>query len=246
MSTLEARTRYEAAEVEPRIVRAWLDSGLFQGQADGEGEPYSIAIPPPNVTGALHMGHALNGSIQDVLIRHHRALGCNVKWIFGTDHAGIATQKQVERELTELGTSRQEIGREQFEARTWAWRERYGSTIVEQFQRLGASCDYLDERFTLDPAYHEAVLKVFVALHEKGWIYRDHYLVNWDPGSGSAISDLEVEDRDVVDTLYSIAYPLASGDGEIVVATVRPETMLADTAIAVHPDDERNRHLVGG
>jgi valyl-tRNA synthetase len=245
MSTLEARTRYDAAEVEPRIVRAWLESGLFKGDAEGEGEPYSIAIPPPNVTGALHMGHALNGSIQDVLIRHHRALGRNVKWIFGTDHAGIATQKQVERELAELGTSRSEIGREAFEARTWAWRERYGSTIVEQFQRLGASCDYLDERFTLDPAYHEAVLKVFVALHEKGWIYRDHYLVNWDPGSGSAISDLEVEDRDVTDTLYSIAYPLASGDGEIVVATVRPETMLADTAIAVHPDDDRYRHLIG-
>jgi valyl-tRNA synthetase len=245
MSTLEARTRYEAAEVEPRIVKAWLESGLFQGRADGEGEPYSIAIPPPNVTGALHMGHALNGSIQDVLVRHHRALGFNVKWIFGTDHAGIATQKQVERELAELGTSRQEVGREQFEARTWAWRERYGSTIVEQFQRLGASCDYLDERFTLDPAYHEAVLKVFVALYEKGWIYRDHYLVNWDPGSGSAISDLEVEDRDVTDTLYSIAYPLASGEGEIVVATVRPETMLADTAVAVHPDDDRYKHLIG-
>jgi len=245
MSTLEARTRYEAAEVEPRIVKAWLESGLFQGRADGEGEAYSIAIPPPNVTGALHMGHALNGSIQDVLVRHHRALGFNVKWIFGTDHAGIATQKQVERELADLGTSRQEVGREQFEARTWAWRERYGSTIVEQFQRLGASCDYLDERFTLDPAYHEAVLKVFVALYEKGWIYRDHYLVNWDPGSGSAISDLEVEDRDVTDTLYSIAYPLASGDGEIVVATVRPETMLADTAVAVHPDDDRYKHLIG-
>jgi valyl-tRNA synthetase len=245
MSTLEARTRYEAAEVEPRIVKAWLESGLFQGRADGEGEAYSIAIPPPNVTGALHMGHALNGSIQDVLIRHHRALGFNAKWIFGTDHAGIATQKQVERELAELGTSRQEVGREQFEARTWAWRERYGSTIVEQFQRLGASCDYLDERFTLDEGYHEAVLKVFVTLYEKGWIYRDHYLVNWDPGSGSAISDLEVEDRDVVDTLWSIAYPLASGDGEIVVATVRPETMLADTAIAVHPQDDRYKHLIG-
>jgi valyl-tRNA synthetase len=245
MSTLEARTRYEATEVEPRIVRAWLESGLFRGRTDGPGEPYSIAIPPPNVTGALHMGHALNGSIQDVLVRHHRALGRKVKWIFGTDHAGIATQKQVERELVELGTSREQIGREQFEARTWAWRERYGSTIVEQFQRLGASCDYLDERFTLDPGYHEAVLKVFVALYEKGWIYRDHYMVNWDPGSGSAISDLEVEDRDVVDTLYFIDYPLADQDGALTVATVRPETMLADTAVAVHPDDERYKHLIG-
>jgi valyl-tRNA synthetase len=248
MSTLEARTRYDAAEVEPRIVQRWLDSGLFRPRPEsgGEaGETYSIAIPPPNVTGALHMGHALNGSIQDVLIRFHRARGKRTKWIFGTDHAGIATQKVVERQLVEDGTSREALGREAFDARVWEWRERYGSTIVGQFQRLGASCDYDDERFTLDERYHEAVLKVFVDLYEKGLIYRDHYMVNWDPGSGSAISDLEVEDRDVVDTLYSVAYPLASGEGEIVVATVRPETMLADTAIAVHPDDERYRHLVG-
>ena len=246
MSTLEAKTRYEAAEVEPRIVRRWLDSGLFHPEPEGSPqENYSIAIPPPNVTGVLHMGHALNGSIQDVLIRWHRARGRRTKWIFGTDHAGIATQKQVERQLVKEGTSREAIGREAFEQRAWAWREQYGSTIVEQFQRLGASADYADERFTLDEGYVQAVMKVFVALYEKGLIYRDHYLVNWDPGSGSAISDLEVEDRDVVDVLYSISYPLASGEGEVVVATVRPETMLADTAIAVHPDDERYKHLIG-
>ncbi|MGB2710369.1 MAG: valine--tRNA ligase, partial [Conexibacter sp.] len=246
MSTLEARTRYDAAEVEPRIVRRWLDSGLFHPDPEGSpGENYSIAIPPPNVTGALHMGHALNGSIQDVLVRYHRARGRRTKWILGTDHAGIATQKQVEKRLLEEGTSREEIGREAFEARVWEWRAQYGGTIVDQFQRLGASCDYDDERFTLDDGYHDAVLKVFVDLYEKGLIYRDHYMVNWDPGSGSAISDLEVEDRDVVDTLYSISYPLASGEGEIVVATVRPETMLADTAIAVHPADERYADLVG-
>jgi valyl-tRNA synthetase len=246
MSALEDRTRYDATEVEPRVLRRWLDSGLFHPEPKGRAEEnYSIAVPPPNVTGALHMGHALNGSIQDALIRWHRARGRPAKWILGTDHAGIATQKQVERRLLEEGTSREAIGREAFEARVWEWREQYGSTIVEQFQRLGASLDYEDERFTLDEGYVEAVLKVFVDLYEKGWIYRDHYMVNWDPGSGSAISDLEVEDREVVDTLYSIAYPLASGEGEIVVATVRPETMLADTAIAVHPGDERYTHLVG-
>ncbi|HMJ02332.1 MAG TPA: valine--tRNA ligase [Conexibacter sp.] len=246
MSTLEARTRYDAAEVEPRIVRRWLDSGLFHPDAEGgPDENYSIAVPPPNVTGALHMGHALNGSIQDVLIRFHRARGRRAKWILGTDHAGIATQKQVEKRLADEGTSRQAIGREAFERRVWEWREEFGGTIIEQFQRLGASLDYDDERFTFDAGYHEAVVKVFVDLYEKGFIYRDHYMVNWDPGSGSAISDLEVEDREVVDQLTYLSYPLSSGEGEVVVATVRPETMLADTAVAVHPDDERYKHLIG-
>jgi len=246
MSTLEQRTRYEAAEVEPRIVRRWLDSGLFHPEPEGEaGENYSIAVPPPNVTGALHMGHALNGSIQDVLIRFHRARGRRTKWIAGTDHAGIATQKQVEKRLAEEGSSRQEIGREAFEQRVWEWRTEYGGTIVEQFQRLGASLDYEDERFTLDAGYHEAVLKVFVDLYEKGYVYRDNYLVNWDPGSGSAISDLEVENRAVVDSLTYVAYPIKDSRETITVATVRPETMLADTAVAVNPHDDRYKHLVG-
>jgi valyl-tRNA synthetase len=246
MSTLEAKTRYDAAEVEPRIVRRWLDAGLFHPEPEGDaGENYSIAVPPPNVTGALHMGHALNGSIQDVLIRYHRARGKRTKWIAGTDHAGIATQKQVEKRLAEEGSSRQEIGREAFEARVWEWREEYGGTIVEQFQRLGASLDYEDERFTLDAGYHEAVLKVFVDLYEKGYVYRDNYLVNWDPGSGSAISDLEVENRTVVDSLTYVAYPIKDSSETITVATVRPETMLADTAVAVNPHDERYRHLIG-
>jgi valyl-tRNA synthetase len=247
MSTLEAKTRYDAAEVEPRVLRRWLDSGLFHAEPDADaGESYSIAVPPPNVTGALHMGHALNGSIQDVLIRFHRARGKRTKWIAGTDHAGIATQKQVEKQLAEEGTSREAIGREAFEQRVWQWREQYGGTIIDQFQRLGASLDYDDERFTLDAGYHEAVVKVFVDLYEKGYVYRDNYMVNWDPGSGSAISDLEVEDREVVDTLTYVSYPLAGDGGEtIIVATVRPETMLADTAVAVHPDDDRYKHLIG-
>ena len=247
MGDLQERTRFEPAEVEPRILARWLASGLVHPEPAGSAEEnFSIAIPPPNVTGALHMGHALNGTIQDVLVRSNRMRGRRAKWIFGTDHAGIATQRQVEKLLESEGTSRIELGREPFAARVWEWREKYGGQIIEQFKRLGATCDYEDERFTLDPQYVQAVLKVFVELYEQGLIYRDNYMVNWDPGLRSAISDLEVEEREgIVDTLYSIAYPLAGGDGEVVVATVRPETMLADTALAVHPDDERYAHLVG-
>src|SRR3954447_18354303 len=225
MSELESRKRFEPAEVEPRVMQRWLDSGLFHPEPEGSAaENYSIAVPPPNVTGALHMGHALNGSVQDALMRYHRMLGRRAKWIFGTDHAGIATQRQVEKLLESQGTSREELGREQFVERVWQWREQYGGQINEQFRRLGAGLDYDDERFTLDPGYAQAVLEVFVALYRKGLIYRDHYLVNWDPGTQSAISDLEVEDREETDTLFHIAYPLEDGSGEVVVATVRPET----------------------
>ncbi|MDQ3672274.1 MAG: class I tRNA ligase family protein, partial [Actinomycetota bacterium] len=204
-SDLGARTRYEPGEVEPRIVERWLESRLFHPEPEGSpAENYSIAVPPPNVTGSLHMGHALNGAIQDVLIRLHRMRGRRTKWIFGTDHAGIATQRQVEKQLEREGTSREEIGREAFVERVWRWREEYGGQITEQFKRLGASLDYQDERFTMDPDYVRAVTKVFVDLYEQGIIYRDNYMVNWDPGLRSAISDLEVEEREgVVDTLYS-------------------------------------------
>jgi valyl-tRNA synthetase len=239
-------TRYEAAETEPRVFARWEASGLFHPEPEGTAaENYSIAIPPPNVTGALHMGHALNGSIQDALIRLARMRGRLAKWILGTDHAGIGTQTQVERLLRREGTSREEIGREAFVERVWRWREEYGGQIVRQYRRLGATCDYEDERFTLDPDYALAVQKVFVDLYDEGYIYRDNYMVNWDPGTRSAISDLEVEEREVTDTLYYIDYPLASGKGSLTVATVRPETMLADTAIAVHPEDDRYTRLVG-
>jgi len=242
---LESRTRFEPAEVEPLIAARWLESGLFHPAPEGEAaENYSIAIPPPNVTGSLHMGHALNGSIQDVLIRYHRMAGRRTKWILGTDHAGIATQAQVEKALRGEGLTRQELGREEFVRRVWEWREHYGHTIVEQLKRLGASCDYSEERFTLDEGYHRAVVSVFVALYEQGLIYRDRYIVNWDPGSRSAISDLEVEERRERDTLYSIRYDLEGG-GSVTIATVRPETMLGDTAVAVHPEDERYQELVG-
>jgi valyl-tRNA synthetase len=243
---LENRTRYDPSETEGRVFARWRDSGLFHPDPEGTAEEnYSIAIPPPNVTGALHMGHALNGSIQDALIRLNRMRGKRTKWILGTDHAGIATQKQVERLLESEGTSREAIGREAFEERVWRWREQYGSTIIDQYTRLGASCDYDEERFTLDERYAEAVLKVFVDLYDKGYIYRDNRMVNWDPGLRSAVSDLEVEEREVTDTLYFIDYPLASGHGSVTVATVRPETMLGDSAIAVNPDDDRYTRLIG-
>jgi valyl-tRNA synthetase len=246
VAELETRTRYDASEVEPRIAQKWLESGLFHAEPEGTArENYSIAIPPPNVTGSLHMGHAFQDTIMDTLIRRHRMAGRRTKWILGTDHAGIATQTQVEQLLAREGTSREELGREAFEERVWAWREQYGGTIIGQLKRLGASCDYADERFTLDEAYADGVLRVFLALYEKGYIYRDRYLVNWDPGTRSAISDLEVEDREVTDTLYYIDYPLADGSGSVTVATVRPETMLADTGVAVNPDDERYVGLVG-
>ena len=243
--TLEETTRWEPGSVEQRVFRTWLEGGYFHPPAEGTpAQNYSISIPPPNVTGALHMGHALNGTVQDTLIRLNRMRGRNTLWVLGTDHAGIATQAVVEKELASEGTSRQELGREGFTDRVWQWKDRYGSTIVEQYKRLGASCDYERERFTLDQGYVRAVYKVFVDLHEKGYIYRDNYMVNWDPGLRSAISDLEVENREVTDTLYEIAYPLEDG-GELIVATVRPETMLADTAVAVNPDDDRYRDMIG-
>src|SRR5215203_3037325 len=191
-----------------------MEGGWFHPPAEGSAaENFSIAIPPPNVTGALHMGHALNGTVQDVLIRLNRMRGRNTMWILGTDHAGIATQAVVEKELVAQGTSRQELGREGFTERVWEWKE----------------------RFTLDEGYVKAVYRVFAELYRKGYIYRDNYMVNWDPGSRSAISDLEVENREVEDVLYSIDYPVEDSDQVLTVATVRPETMLADTAVAVNP-----------
>ena len=244
---LEQTTRYDPAEVEARIFAEWMEGGYFHPPAEGTPEEnFSIAIPPPNVTGALHMGHALNGSMQDALARLNRMRGRNTLWILGTDHAGIATQAVVEKGLRAEGRTRQELGREAFVERVWEWKREYGSRIVEQYKRLGASCDYERERFTLDEGYVKAVYRVFKQLYDKGYIYRDNYMVNWDPGSHSAISDLEVENREVEDVLYSIDYPVEGSECVLTVATVRPETMLADTAVAVHPEDERYRDLVGG
>ena len=243
---LEETTRYDPGEVEGRVYAGWWERGYFTPEAEGTAEEnYSIAIPPPNVTGSLHIGHGLNNTIQDTLVRRQRMAGRRVKWIIGTDHAGIATQSVVEKELRSEGVDRHELGREGFVERVWEWREQYGGRIIEQLKRLGVSGDFANERFTLDEGYVAAVYRVFVALYEKGLIYRDNYMVNWDPGSQSAISDLEVENREVEDTLFSIAYPVADSDRVLTVATVRPETMMADTAVAVNPKDGRYADLIG-
>lgn len=236
---------YRPHGVEERWQRLWEEEGLYNADPDPSREAYTIAVPPPNVTGALHMGHALNGTIQDVLIRWHRMRGRNALWQPGYDHAGISTQMVVERELAKEGTTRFELGRDAFERRVWEWLELYGKTIMGQFRRLGASMDYRRERFTMDEGYVRAVLRFFVHLHERGWIYRDHRIVNWCPACGTAISDLEVEHRDVDDTMTYVRYPLVDGSGSITIATVRPATILADVAVAVHPQDERYEHLIG-
>ncbi len=258
--------RFDPAKAEQRIYERWEEAGCFRPSGDMSAEAYSIVIPPPNVTGVLHMGHALNNTLQDVLVRFERMRGKNVRWQPGTDHAGIATQMVVERQLAADGgnESRASLGREKFVERVWEWKEQSGGQIIQQLKRLGASCDWENERFTMDEGLSEAVKKVFVKLYEDGLIYRDKRLVNWDPHFQTAISDLEVEQKEVQGAFWHLRYPLADGvtyehpvfdeDGNpsgtetrdyIVVATTRPETMLGDTGVAVHPDDERYKGLVG-
>ncbi|PZO07369.1 MAG: valine--tRNA ligase [Alphaproteobacteria bacterium] len=257
---------FEPQAAEPRLYAQWEESGLFAPRTEGAQGAYSIVIPPPNVTGSLHIGHALNNTLQDILARYHRMKGKAVLWLPGTDHAGIATQMVVERQLAALGNvGRRDMGREAFIDKVWEWKAESGGTIVRQLRRLGASCDWSRERFTLDEGLNAAVRKVFVQLHKEGLIYRDKRLVNWDPHFQTAISDLEVEQREVDGAYWHFAYPLADGvtyehpvafDDEgkatefetrdfIVVATTRPETMLGDTGVAVHPEDERYAGLVG-
>jgi valyl-tRNA synthetase len=241
----EMEPLYRPQGVEERWQRTWEEEGLFHADPASAKPSYVIAVPPPNVTGALHMGHALNGSIQDALIRWHRMRGFETLWQPGYDHAGIATQAVVEKELRKEGLSRLEIGREAFLERVWAWLREYGGVIMGQFRRLGCSLDYERERFTMDDGYVRAVVRFFVHLHERGWLYRDNRIINWCSDCGTSISDLEVEYIDVDDALTYARYPLAEGGGHVTVATVRPATILADVAVAVHPDDERYRGLVG-
>src|SRR6202171_738627 len=240
---------YQPAKVEDRIYRTWIDAGAFDsGRPERKNaEPYCIVIPPPNVTGSLHMGHALNNTLQDILCRFERMRGKDVLWQPGTDHAGIATQMVVERQLMERQEpNRRVMGREAFIKRVWEWKEESGGTIIRQLKRLGASCDWRRERFTMDEGLSRAVIEVFVALHKEGLIYRDKRLVNWDPKLLTAISDLEVQQVEVKGHLWYIKYPIEGLDNtDITVATTRPETMLGDTAVAVHPDDERYKQLVG-
>jgi len=248
---IELEKTYNPKKVEEKWYTFWIDKGYFRASASSKNPPFTIVIPPPNVTGSLHIGHALNNTIQDILIRYKRMKGFNALWIPGTDHAGIATQTVVERELRKEGIRREDLTREEFIKKVWDWKELYGKRIIEQLKRLGASCDWSRERFTMDEGFSLAVREVFVRLYKGGFIYRGHYLVNWCPRCGTALSDLEVAREDTRGRLYYIRYPLASDNADketekyIVVATTRPETMMGDTAVAVNPGDERYRDVIG-
>lgn len=235
---------FDPAEIERRWYEHWEERGLFRPDRP-DAEPFTIVIPPPNVTGSLHIGHALDNSLQDILIRHARLQGKDALWVVGMDHAGIATQMVVERNLDSQGIKRTDMSRDAFVEHVWEWKAQSGGAITRQLRRLGASCDWANERFTMDPGFSAAVAKVFVDLHRQGLLYRDKRLVNWDPKFGTAISDLEVETREMQGRFWHLKYPLEDGSGFIHVATTRPETMLADMAVAVHPDDMRYQNLVG-
>ncbi len=236
---------YNPKQFETRWYKAWVDSNAFASSPDSPELPYTIMMPPPNVTGSLHIGHALTFTLQDILIRYHRMIGRDALWQPGTDHAGIATQMVVERKLDAEGVKRRDLGRDKFVDEVWKWVDESGGTISRQLQSLGASPDWARNRFTLDEGLSKAVRLVFVQMHQQGLIYRDKRLVNWDPKLQTAISDLEVEQRDVNGHYWHIRYPVENSDRHLVVATTRPETMFGDTAVAVHPDDERYQDLIG-
>ena len=241
----EMSSKFQPQEVEASKYQWWVDSGVFHPNEDPNAEPYSIVIPPPNVTGKLHLGHAWDVTLQDMIIRQKRMQGFDTLWLPGMDHAGIATQAKVEEKLRGEGLSRYDLGREKFLEQTWEWKEEYASHIREQWAKMGISVDYRRERFTLDKGLSDAVKKVFVTLYEKGLIYRGEYIINWDPKAKTSLSDIEVIHKDVEGAFYHMNYPLADGSGFLEIATTRPETLLGDTAVAVHPDDERYQALIG-
>ncbi|MDC0166665.1 valine--tRNA ligase, partial [Gammaproteobacteria bacterium] len=243
MSTEALSKTYDPHTIERTLYEQWEAQGAFEPA--GDGPAFCISIPPPNVTGSLHMGHAFQDTIMDALIRYHRMTGRKTLWQAGTDHAGIATQMVVERQLDRIGKTRHDLGREAFIERVWQWKQESGGTITQQLRRMGASLDWSRERFTMDDDLSCAVREVFVRLHEEGLIYRGKRLVNWDPVLHTALSDLEVLSEEEAGSLWHLRYPLEDGSGHVVVATTRPETMLGDTAVAVHPEDDRYRHLIG-
>ena len=237
---------YDPKEVESRIYEQWEESGCFRGHRDPNKKPFTIVMPPPNVTGQLHMGHAMDATLQDILIRFKRMQGYAALWVPGTDHAGIATQIKVEEDLrVNEGKTRYDLGRKKFLERVWAWKEKFGNRIVQQQKKLGASCDWERSRFTMDEGCSKAVREVFVSLYEKGLIYRGSRIINWCPNCVTALSDAEVEYVDKPGHLWHMRYPLTDGSGYLVVATTRPETMMGDTGVAVNPNDERYKDLVG-
>jgi len=236
---------YEPKDIEDNWYRYWEENGLFRAEDKSDKKPFCIVIPPPNVTGSLHMGHALNNTLQDILCRYNRMKGFNVLWQPGTDHAGIATQNVVEKSLASKGTDRHKIGRDKFIGLVWEWRNKYGGMIIKQLKKLGSSCDWDRERFTMDEGLSRAVKEVFVSLYKEGFIYRGDYIINWCPRCHTALADLEVEHEDRDGSLYYIRYPFEKGDGWVTVATTRPETLLGDTAVAVNPEDDRYRDLSG-
>ena len=245
MGTESMAKGYDPTTVEQRWYKYWEDNSLFQADAHSDKAPFCIVIPPPNVTGSLHMGHALNNTLQDIICRFKRMKGFNVLWQPGTDHAGIATQNVVEKDLAAKGTDRHRVGREKFIELVWEWRRKYGGLILTQLKRLGCSCDWSRERFTMDEGLSKAVREVFVRLYEEGLVYRGDYITNWCPRCQTALADLEVEHEETESYLYHIRYPFETGDGGLVVATTRPETLLGDTAVAVNPSDERYKQLSG-
>ncbi|TAM38900.1 valine--tRNA ligase, partial [bacterium] len=244
--TEELSKQYNPKETEDRWYKFWEENNLFGAKASPGKKPYSIVIPPPNVTGILHMGHALNNTIQDILIRYHKMKGFQALWMPGTDHAGIATQNVVEKSLAKEGLKRQDLGRDKFIERVWLWKEQHGSTIIHQLKKLGASCDWARERFTMDQEYSIAVTEVFVRLYERKLIYQGQYIINWCPRCQTALSDEEAAHAELEGSLYYLKYPLKDNPREfITVATTRPETMLGDTAVAVNPKDKRYKKFVG-
>ncbi|MEK9560253.1 MAG: class I tRNA ligase family protein, partial [Flavobacteriaceae bacterium] len=241
---MEIAAQYSPENIEQKWYEHWIANQLFESKVD-EREPYTIVIPPPNVTGVLHMGHMLNNTIQDVLIRRARLQGKNACWVPGTDHASIATEAKVVARLKEQGIEKSSLSREEFLKHAWDWTDEYGGVILKQLRRLGASCDWSRTKFTMDPDLYDSVIKVFVDLYDKGLIYRGYRMVNWDPKAQTTLSDEEVIYKEMQGSLYYLSYRFVEGEGEITVATTRPETIFGDVAICVNPEDERYQSLIG-
>jgi len=241
----ELDKKYNPSEFEDKLYKFWCDNGFFTPKTDKSKPTYTIVIPPPNITGQLHMGHALDNTLQDILIRYKRMQGFDTLWVPGTDHASIATEAKIVEAMRKEGVTKQDIGREKFLERAWDWKDKYGNRIISQLKKMGSSCDWTRERFTLDEGCSEAVKEVFVRLFEKGLIYRGERIINWCPHCKTSISNAEVNYETQHSHFWHIRYPLVGGEGFLEVATTRPETLLGDTAVAVNPEDERDKHLIG-